>query len=297
MPSGMITKGIGGFYYVASEDGMYECKARGIFRKNELTPLTGDKVVFSVSDSVLKKGSIDQIMDRSSLLVRPAVANVNQLVAVIAAQSPEPDLLLLDKLLVTAENNGMKAVVCINKTDLDADDRREALRKAYSKAGYTVLETSSKENKGFDELKAALKCHISVFAGQSGVGKSTILNRVMNTMVMKTGGLSDKIDRGKHTTRHAELIELDDGGYVADTPGFSSFELSGIKYTELQHLFPEFGNYIQSCRFTGCSHINEPDCSVKQAVESDRVSEGRYGRYIELYYILKQEDDTKYKKR
>lgn len=297
MPSGMITKGIGGFYYVASEDGIYECKARGIFRKSELTPLTGDKVVFSVSDHVLKKGSIDQIMDRSSLLVRPAVANVNQLVAVIAAQSPEPDLLLLDKLLVTAENNGMKAVVCINKTDLDTDDRREALRKAYTKAGYTVLETSSKENKGFDELKVALKDHISVFAGQSGVGKSTILNRVMNTMVMKTGGLSDKIDRGKHTTRHAELIELDDGGYVADTPGFSSFELSGIKYTELQHLFPEFGNHIQSCRFTGCSHINEPDCSVKHAVEGDRISEGRYGRYIELYSILKQEDDTKYKKR
>ena len=297
MPSGMITKGIGGFYYVASEDGIYECKARGIFRKSELTPLTGDKVVFSVSDHVLKKGSIDQIMDRSSLLVRPAVANVNQLVAVIAAQSPEPDLLLLDKLLVTAENNGMKAVVCINKTDLDTDDRREALRKAYTKAGYTVLETSSKENKGFDELKVALKDHISVFAGQSGVGKSTILNRVMNTMVMKTGGLSDKIDRGKHTTRHAELIELDDGGYVADTPGFSSFELSDIRYTELQHFFPEFGNHIQSCRFTGCSHINEPDCSVKQAVESDRISEGRYGRYIELYSILKQEDDTKYKKR
>ena len=297
MPSGIITKGIGGFYYVASEDGMYECKARGIFRRNEQTPLTGDKVVFSVTDPILKKGSMDQILDRTSVLIRPAVANVNQLIIVIAAQSPEPDLLLLDKLLVTAENNNMKAVVCINKTDLDTENKRKALKKAYTQAGYTVLETSIKENKGFDELRVVLNERISVFAGQSGVGKSTILNEVMHTMVMKTGGLSDKIERGKHTTRHAELIELNNGGYVVDTPGFSSFELSCVKYSDLQYLYPEFNEYIANCRYTGCSHINERECSIMQAVESDNINEGRYRRYVDLYAILKQEDDFKYKKK
>lgn len=297
MPSGIITKGIGGFYYVSSEAGMYECRARGIFRKNELHPLVGDNVVFSVTDEVLKKGSVDQIKERRSILVRPAVANVNQLVMVIATRSPEPDLLLLDKLLVTAENNGMKAVVCINKSDLDITGASEAMRKTYTEAGYEVLETSSKENKGFDALRAVLKGHISVFAGQSGVGKSTLLNIIMDTMVMKTGDLSDRIGRGKHTTRHAELIELEGGGYVVDTPGFSSFELSNMAYTELQHLYPEFGVHIRDCRYTGCSHLNETECGIKDAVKNGQISKSRYDRYVELYNILKQEDDMKYKKK
>ena len=296
MPSGIIIKGIGGFYYVSSEDGIYECKARGIFRKDGITPLTGDRVVFSITDHVLKKGSMDQILARSSLLVRPPVANVNQLVVVIAVKSPEPDMLLLDKLLVTAEKDGMEAVLCINKTDLDTEGKCEGLRRDYVKAGYNVIETSSKANRGFDELKTALNCHISVFAGQSGVGKSTLLNIVMNTMVMKTGTLSNKIERGKHTTRHAELILLEGGGYVADTSGFSSFELTGIDYTELQHCFPEFSDHIQACRYTGCSHVNELDCGIKRAVEAEQISQGRYERYAELYAILKKEDSTKYKK-
>ncbi len=296
MPSGIITKGIGGFYYVSSEDGTYECKARGIFRRNEMTPLTGDRVVFSILDPVLKKGSLDQILDRSSILARPAVANVNQLIAVIAAKTPEPDLMLLDKLLVNSEVSGMKAVVCINKIDLDKQDLRRDLYKAYSYAGYKVLETSSKENAGIEELNAVLNGRISVFAGQSGVGKSTLLNMVMNTMVMKTGTLSGKIERGKHTTRHTELIETENGGYVVDTPGFSSFELSGIGRIKLQQYYPEFGEFIHACRFSGCSHLNEPDCAVKQAVADGVINEGRYGRYVELYAILKLEDESKYKK-
>jgi ribosome biogenesis GTPase len=297
LPSGIIIKGISGFYYVESDNGLYECKARGIFRKNELTPLPGDRVEFSVTDLAQRKGSLDRILDRTTLLARPAVANVNQLVAVIAAKMPEPDLLLLDKLLVTSEKNGMKAVLCINKIDLDPDDIRRSICNAYTNAGYLVLETSSRENKGFHELKAALNGHISVFAGQSGVGKSTLLNMVMNTMVMKTGGLSDKIERGRHTTRHAELIEIEDGGYVADTPGFSSFELAGIERAELQHCYPEFEPYKYDCRFTGCSHLSEPDCGVKRALAEGSVDEGRYGRYAALYAFLKQEEDMKYKKK
>lgn len=296
MPTGTIIKGIGGFYYVSSDDGIHECKARGIFRKNDLTPLTGDRVTFSVTDAARKKGNIDEIQERSSILVRPAVANVDQLIVVIAARSPEPDMLLLDKLLISAEKQNISAVLCINKTDLDQEDSRTGLHEAYSKAGYRVIETSSKENNGFEELDSALTAHISVFAGQSGVGKSTLLNRVMNTMAMKTGELSDKLDRGKHTTRHAELMELARGGYIVDTPGFSSYELAGIRYDELQNYFPEFADYISGCRFIGCSHINEPDCGVKNAVGSGAVSVGRYERYKELFAVLKQEDDMKYKK-
>lgn len=296
MPSGIITKGIGGFYYVSSEDGLYECKARGIFRKNEMTPLTGDRIMFSIIDPVLKKGSLDEILERSSILARPAVANVNQLIAVIAAKTPEPDLVLLDKLLVNSEASGMKAVVCINKIDLDPQDQRRDLYKAYSCAGYQVIETSLRENAGLEELKAILSGRVSVFAGQSGVGKSTLLNMVMNTMVMKTGILSGKIERGKHTTRHTELIEIENGGYVVDTPGFSSFELSGIGRINLQRYYPEFEQYIHLCRFSGCSHLNEPDCGVKQAVADGLINEGRYGRYVDLFAILKLEEDMKYKK-
>lgn len=296
MPTGTIIKGIGGFYYVSSDDGIHECKARGIFRRKELTPLTGDSVIFSVTDPIQKKGNIDEILDRRSLLIRPAVANVNQMIAVIAVRSPEPDLLLLDKLLISAEKQNIAAVLCINKTDLDIEGSRGRLREAYGRAGYRVIETSSEENRGFEELHSALAGNISVFAGQSGVGKSTLLNRVMNTMAMKTGNLSEKLERGKHTTRHAELMELAKGGYIVDTPGFSSFELTGIRYDELQNYYPEFAEHIAGCRFIGCSHINEPDCGVKVAVAEGLISGGRYERYRELFALLKQEDDMKYKK-
>lgn len=296
MPSGIITKGIGGFYYVSSQNVTFECKARGIFRKNELSPLIGDRVIFSVIDSEHQKGSIDQILVRSSELTRPAVANVDQLLAVVSAKSPEPDLLLLDKLLITAEKKGIRTVICINKIDLDTDNSRADMVDAYTNAGYSVIETCLKEENGFERIKAVLKGRITVFSGQSGVGKSTLLNRLMKASIMKTGAISDKIERGKHTTRHAELIKLEDDGFVVDTPGFSSFELSGIQFDELQYQFPEFIKYLGKCRFSDCSHINQPDCSVKQAVEAGLISECRYLRFIELYNILKHEDDIKYKK-
>ncbi len=296
MPSGTIIKGIGGFYYVASEDGsIVECKARGIFRKNKVTPLTGDRVVFSIIDSTRKKGSIDKIKERSTVLVRPAVANVNQMVAVIAAKSPEPDLMLVDKLLVTAEKQGIKSIICINKTDLDEQDNRAIFRKPYTMAGYDVVETSILETDGFNELRSLLRGYVSVFAGQSGVGKSTLLNRVMSTIVMKTDELSDRLDRGKHTTRRVELLRLEEGGFVVDTPGFSSFELSGIDCQELQYLFPEFVEHIRHCRFRDCSHISEPDCGVKEAVEGKKIDNGRHERYVELHAFLKLEEESKYK--
>lgn len=297
MPSGTIIKGISGFYYVSSDDdGIYECKARGIFRKDELTPLVGDRVLFSVTESLKKKGNIEEIKERSSFLERPAVANTDQLIAVIAIKSPEPDMLLMDKLLVTAGMKEINTVICINKTDLDEENVMEEMSEPYIKAGYRVIGTSSVSNTGFDELRMVLTGRISVFAGQSGVGKSTLLNRIMNTMVMETGGLSRKTERGRHTTRHVELISLADGGFVVDTPGFSLFELSGITHTELQYHYPEFREHIGRCRFTGCSHVDEPGCSVKTAVDNKQVNGGRYARYTELYAMLKQKDEMKYRK-
>jgi ribosome biogenesis GTPase len=296
LPSGIIMKGIGGFYYVLSGRDIYECKARGIFRKNEVTPLPGDEVEFSIQDEEKKTGSIDGILPRKTLLVRPAVANVSQIIAVIAVKSPEPDLLLLDKLLVTAEKECINAVVCINKIDLDDAGECGRLAEIYAGAGYTVIPASSRANVGFEKLREVLRDRTTVFAGQSGVGKSTLLNRVMDAFVMKTGALSGKIERGRHTTRHAELIPLSEGGYLVDTPGFSSFELAGIEYGGLKDYFHEFSGLGKKCRFTGCSHISEPDCAVKKAVSAGAVEAGRYERYVALYGLLKQLDDMKYKK-
>lgn len=296
MPSGIILKGIGGFYYVKTNEGIFECKARGIFRKEGLSPLPGDTVAISVVDEKEKTGWIEEIAIRKSQLVRPAVANVSQIIVVIAASSPEPDLQLLDKLLITGEKLNLGIKLCINKIDLDKNSEYRKIELAYQKAGYQVLLTSSKTETGFEDLKHVLPGNITVFAGQSGVGKSTIINSIMNTWIMPTGELSMKLERGKHTTRHAELIELTFGGFIADTPGFSSFELNEIEPNELELYYPEFRERYGKCRFTGCSHISEPGCCIKEAVEEGLIDRGRYNRYILLYDSLKQNRTYKSKK-
>lgn len=285
--AGIIIKGIGGFYYVNTGDKIYECKARGIFRKKNMTPLPGDRVMIQVVDEEKKIGNLEEILPRTSVLVRPAVANINQLVVVIAAKSPVPDLMLLDKLLLTAEQKGIEAILCINKIDLDPEGVYQSIAGAYTKAGYRVLASSSKSADGFSLLRQELKGRVSVLAGQSGVGKSTLLNRIMDAWVMETGDVS-RIERGRHTTRHAELMELEDGGYIVDTPGFSTFELIELSAEELQLYYPEFAPFLNQCRFTGCSHVNEPDCRVKEALGT-AVDPQRYQRYTELYTLLKQQ--------
>lgn len=288
MPSGIILKGIGGFYYVETAGEVYECKARGIFRKDSFSPLPGDKVNITVLDEGKKTGNIDEISPRTLHLIRPAVANVTQLAVVLAVKSPLPDFMLLDKLFVTAQLKELDAILLINKIDLDEDGEGERIAAAYGRAGYTCIPVSSKYNTGFSSLKEQLKDKITVFAGQSGVGKSTLLNRIMDSRVMQTGEISGKIERGKHTTRHAELVELETGGYIVDTPGFSSLELTEIKYNELDTFYPEFLERRLECKFTRCSHISEPSCSVKAALAEGLIDKGRYERYIELYNTLKQ---------
>lgn len=280
--NGIITKGIGGFYYVKAEDGaVHECKARGIFRKNGIKPTIGDRVE-------INGGSIDEIYERSTYLIRPSVANIDNLVIVIAAANPAPDLLLTDKLTVVADSAGITPVICINKTDLAEPER---IADIYKSAGFRVIVMSAKEQSGAQELQEVLKGRVSAFAGLSGVGKSSILNLLCGNLA-ETGEVS-RINRGKHTTRHVELFETEDETYILDTPGFSSLkitEICDIKAAELAGHFPEFAN-AGECRFKGCSHITEPDCAVKQLVESGAAALSRYESYKELYGQLKEVKD------
>lgn len=297
LPLGVVMKGIGGFYYIKSSfHGIIECKARGIFRKDDIIPLPGDKVSFSIIDTNKNTGLIEEILPRSSELVRPAVANVTQLVVVVAVKSPQPDFLLLDKMLITASLKNIKPIILFNKIDRSSGQDIERIKKVYENTGYDLFFLCAKSHEGFDDLMGILKENITVFAGQSGVGKSTILNRLAGAAVMETGEVSDKIERGRHTTRHAELLELSNGGLVVDTPGFSSFELTGVELNDLELHYPEFINHLGRCRFNGCSHINEPDCVVKEAVENGDIDNERYERFVHFYSLLKKQKDQRYRK-
>ncbi len=277
---GIIIKGIGGFYYVKAADGnVYECKARGIFRNEKIIPVIGDNVRIETDGA---KGAVTDIFPRRTQLVRPSVANIDMLVLVAAAASPDPNLFLIDKMLINAQINGIQPIICINKTDLTEG---KELADIYTNAGYKVISVCAKENIGIDALFDAVKGKISAFAGLSGVGKSSILN-ILTGNALETGAVSEKIQRGKHTTRHVELFELPQGGFVLDTPGFSSLEIHTIKADELQNYFPEMAQTKDVCRFRGCSHINEPDCAVKAMLIDGRVPQSRYESYKTLYNQL-----------
>ena len=279
--NGKIIKGIGGFYYVkTAENTIYECRARGVFRKDNIKPYIGDDVEI---ETVNGKGNVVKIFPRRSMLIRPPVANIDILAVVAAAASPKPNPFLIDKLLVNAEINGIEPIICINKTDLASAAELEEI---YSKTGYKIITMSAGQESGMSELTDYIKGKTTAFAGLSGVGKSTILNLLTDTE-QKTGSVSEKIQRGRHTTRHVELLELPYGGYVLDTPGFSSFEVNGIKASELENHFPEIRGSGLDCRFKGCSHINEPDCEVKKRLECGKISQIRYESYVEMYNKLK----------
>ena len=273
MINGKIIKGIGGFYYVDTEKGLYECRARGIFRKNKITPLVGDRVSISVVDEENKKGVVEEIEKRDTELVRPPIANVDKALIVFAIKNPAPNLSLLDRFIVLAEKENLEIVIVFTKVDLDADgELLEELKSIYEVSGYKVIPVSNKLKLNIDKIKEELKENTVVFAGPSGVGKSSLLNEVDKNFELKTGEVSDKIKRGKHTTRHAELLKLECGGMVADTPGFSSLTLDDTDESELKEYFIEFDKY-DDCRFgSRCIHENEPSCAVKEAVENGEIS-------------------------
>ncbi len=289
---GKIVKGIGGFYYVACEDlKIYECKARGVFRNNKVKPLVGDDCeIEMVEDSEKITGNIISILPRRNKLIRPAAANADQAIIIFAAAYPEPHLGLLDRFLINMEQQEIETIICFNKID---DGSKEKIDKVhyyadiYSKAGYRVLLTSAHTKEGIDELKQLLKGKTSVLSGASGVGKSSILNAILPGFKAETGEISQKIKRGKNTTRHSELIQVDKDTFIMDTPGFSSMDFMDLSEDQLMYMYREFNEYNDSCRFTGCVHMAEPGCSVKKAVEEGNISKERYESYRSLFELLK----------
>lgn len=284
MTEGIIVKGIGGFYYISTQSGVYECRARGKFRKMGIKPMVGDRVRMTVVDENTKEGALEEICERANFLVRPPVANIDCIVAVIAAASPAPDFFMIDKLTVTAENSGIEVIIAINKTDLDSG---EEINRIYQSAGYKTVSVCAHSGEGVDELKGLIKGRVTAFAGNSGVGKSSLLNGF--GLDLQTGDVS-KIERGKHTTRHVELFDIGDGTYVMDTPGFSILEIQDIDCHDLKTLFKEFSKYECECRFAGCDHFGTRahDCAVAAAAEKNEIAKTRYESYLQLYDILKE---------
>ena len=285
---GKIIKGIGGFYYVhVQEVGVYACRARGIFRKEKRKPLVGDDVEIVVTDEKDMEGSVEQLLPRRNELVRPAAANVDQAMVVFAAASPKPNLNLLDRFLVNMRQQGIPVVICINKTDLADKEAVQEIARVYEKSGSPVLTASVMRREGLEEVQEALRGKTTIVAGPSGVGKSSMTNYLQPEAMMEVGEVSAKIDRGRHTTRHTELIWIQKDTYFLDTPGFSSLFLPQIQAEELKDYYPEFMAYEPYCRFQGCVHIKEPECAVKEALERGEVHKSRYENYLLLAEELK----------
>ena len=279
---GKIIKGIAGFYYVHNGEHIYECKAKGVFRKDNMKPLVGDDCIIEVIDEEKKLGNICEILERKNSLIRPNVANVDQALVIFALVKPEPNFNLLDRFLILMKQNDIPCIIAFNKMDLADDETIERTKQIYSKAGLSVIFTCAKSGEGIEDIKQALKGKTTTVAGPSGVGKSTIINLLQSNTRMETGDISAKIDRGKHTTRPSELIALDDDSYIFDTPGFSSLSLFDIGPEELAGFYPEFEPYENGCRFDNCMHKNEPVCGIKQAVDDGLISRVRYENYLLL---------------
>lgn len=286
---GKIIKGIAGFYYIYAEDGnVYECKAKGIFRKDNFKPLVGDNVEITVLNEEEKEGSVTSILPRRNSLIRPAVANVDQAFLIFAMENPKPNFLLLDRFLIMMEQQEIPAVICFNKKDVGDKDEMENLYEIYTGCGYRVVLSSTYEGEGMDEIHEILKGKTTVVAGPSGVGKSSITNCMQGEVQMETGEISKKLKRGKHTTRHSQVIPVEKNTFLVDTPGFSSLYLTDMKEEELRDYFPEFVMYEPQCRFQGCMHIHEPGCAVKEALSEGKISQQRYDNYLALYEELKE---------
>lgn len=285
---GKIIKGIAGFYYIHAENGhVYECKAKGAFRKQKIKPLVGDMVRIAVLDEAEHLGNVEEILPRKNELIRPAVANIDMALVIFAAAKPEPNFNLLDRFLCMMEFQNVPVTICFNKTDLVDEEKIEEYRKIYEPAGYRLMSTCTRTGEGVDAVKALLHGKTTTVAGPSGVGKSSLINALQSDVQMQTGVISDKIDRGKHTTRHSEIVPVMEDSYIMDTPGFSSMDVPGFEKEDLWTCFPEFRKYEPYCKFQGCSHINEPDCGVKEALAEGKISSVRYENYKLLYEELK----------
>jgi ribosome biogenesis GTPase len=293
--TGKIIKGIAGFYYVSvAGSGIYECKAKGIFRKEGKKPLVGDDVRIQVLDEKEKEANLTEILPRRNELFRPAVANVDQAMVIFALERPAPSQSLLDRFLLMLERQHVPAFLCFNKDDLAADGEKERWRKIYRNSGVEVLFCSAEKEDGLEEVREKLRGKTTVVAGPSGVGKSTLVNRMQGDVRMETGEISRKLKRGRHTTRHSQLIPLEEDTFLCDTPGFTSLYMTDMEKEELKEYFPEFFPFAPACRFQGCAHISEPDCGVKAALEEGKISRERYDSYRLFYEELKEQERRRY---
>ena len=289
--NGKIIKGIGGFYYIKTEEGLIECKARGKFRHKDIKPMVGDNVTIKIEKG---KGVIEEIHERTSELVRPTVANVSLAFIVFAVKNPDINFDLLNKFLVLCEYNNIEVVVCLNKIDLVSEEEREEIKKRITDIGYEVLFINAKEGLGLERLKEKIEGNVTVFCGPSGAGKSTLINKLADKEHMETGKVSEKLGRGKHTTRHSELIEVSDG-YIVDTPGFSTLEIKDLMdKNSLKYCFPEFSEYNDKCKYRGCLHYKEPKCALKDAVDEEKVNKYRYNFYIKSLKEIMEEEKNKW---
>lgn len=285
---GKIVKGIAGFYYVHNaESGLYECKAKGVFRNKKIKPLVGDMVQFEILDETNKLGNIVEINERKNELIRPAVANIDQACLIFAAAKPSPNLNLLDRFLVMMAKHDVETIICFNKQDVVEQEEIARLKQVYEKCGYKILFLSALYQENVEQVRALMKDKTTVFAGPSGVGKSTLINAIKPEANMETGAISEKIERGKHTTRHSEIFHVEGHTYMMDTPGFTSLSVEQMDKEELSECFVEFTEYMDQCRFKGCAHINEPGCAVKAALAAGEISETRYENYKQIYEELK----------
>ncbi len=285
---GKIIKGIAGFYYVhVPEKGIYECKAKGVFRKDKKKPLVGDDVEIQILKEEEKIGNIEALLPRRSELIRPAVANIDQALVIFSIVKPQPNFNLLDRFLIMMEQQSIPCIICFNKSDIDEQLEGESYEAIYRACGYETIRVSAKEGLGVEQVKALLHNKTTTVAGPSGVGKSSLVNELQSQIRMETGDISSKIERGKHTTRHSELIAIEENTYILDTPGFSSLGLFDMEKEELAGFYPEFEKHECYCKFGGCAHISEPVCGIKQAVEQGEISSLRYENYKLLYEELK----------
>ncbi len=295
---GLIVENISNLYKIKVQNKIYEANARGKFKKEEITPVVGDKVEIQILDEENKKAVIEKIEPRTTYIKRPKMSNITQLILVVSSKNPKPDLLLLDKQLAFAEYLEIKPIIVLNKTDLDKKKEFEKIKEIYQNIGYTVIETIAKEQEnnlsGIQELKKYLKGNINAFSGNSGVGKSTLINAIFKDTITQEGEISQRNKKGKNTTTSTKLYEIDENTYIADTPGFSTFDISEIEYKELDKYFKEFKPLVANCEFVGCTHIKEENCGIKNALQQGKIDSSRYDRFCKIYEELKEKDKYKY---
>jgi len=291
---GIIIENISNLYRIKAENKIYEATARGKFKQNEITPVVGDNVEFEILDEENRKAVIEEIGERKVYIKRPKLANITQIIFVVSSKDPKPDLLMLDKQLAFAEFLKINSVIVLNKTDLDKKEEFKQIKQIYEKICYKVIITDAKKKQGIEELKAEMKNNVNAFSGNSGVGKSTLINGIFDKDITEEGEISKRNKRGKNTTTSIKLYEIDDNTYIADTPGFSTFDISEIESKDLEKYFREFKENIINCEFVGCTHIKEENCGIKMAIQKGKIDISRYNRFCKIYNELKEREERRW---